>query len=113
MTTTRTRRSRTCQDCGIRPVGSDAPLGVQLCDPCNEYAEWENEHSDRGHGPDADQPHDCWVCFPELDQRTATRPARTGHHNTVAKTRTSHAGHDHPATPKARAACRKARDAKA
>lgn len=113
MTTTRTstrRTRRTCQDCGIRPVGTDAPRGVQLCDPCNEYAEWENEHSDNGHGTGADdnQPHDCPVCFPELDPRTDAPAPRTGHHNTVAKTRTSHAGHDHPATPKARAACRKA-----
>jgi hypothetical protein len=111
MNTTRTSRPRTsgmCIDCGIRRVGSDAPTGVKLCDPCNEYAEWENEHSDNGHGPGADdnQPHDCPVCFPELDPRSPAK--KTGHHNTVAKTRTSHAGHGHPATPRDRAACRKA-----
>lgn len=93
-----------CWDCGIRKAGSS---DLRLCPECEDYAGWENEHSDMGHGegPDDPQPHNCPVCFPELDPRLDT--PRTGHTNTVAKSHTSHAGHHHARTPGDRALCRK------
>lgn len=114
-----------CFDCGTRPQISGDSV---LCEPCDEYAGWENAHSDHGHDDidtyslenthfttqaqvdayieytKADMTM-CPVCHPELDTRSDT--PRTGHTNTVAKTHTSHAGHNHPVTPAARAMCRK------
>lgn len=128
MTTTRTPASRTCRDCGTRRI--DASNGVQLCGPCYDYAGMENGHSDYGHDlvdaaagkkgwPESWTPttiiavaasmETCAVCHPDLDPRNVT--ARKGHTNTVAKTHTSHAGHNHPRTPRDRAICRKARAA--
>jgi hypothetical protein len=49
----------------------------------------------------------CMVCHPELDNRYT--PKRAGHHNTRPLSWSSHKTCDHPATPAARAACRKAR----
>jgi len=115
-----------CIDCGERPqVSGD----IELCNRCSTYAEWENEHSDHAHDRidtltvqntifakqsevDAyvtetkDRMQGCPVCHPNLDPRT---PKRTGHTNTVAKSRTSHAGCKHARTPRDRAECRKAR----
>jgi len=97
-----------CSDeCGRPAANNVADNG--LCHPCNDYAEWENTHSDDGHGTEFEGSNDtdgCPVCHPELDPRNA--PVRAGHMNTIAKTRRSHAGCAHVVTPKARAACRKA-----
>lgn len=110
MTTRRT--ARICTDCKRRPQDTSV-IGPELCDVCLEYADVEIMHMDYA-DPHAEGPEfgwrlaeaDCPVCHPELDKRYVD--VRKGHTNTVAKSRTSHAGHDHPATPKARAACRKA-----
>jgi hypothetical protein len=100
---------RVCIDCGVRKVDPTVCIDSQMCGPCNEYAEAENMHSDFDHeGDNVDSDIatvSCPVCHPELDPRNVK--VRTGHTNTVAKTRTSHAGHSHDVTPKARAACRK------
>lgn len=99
-----------CTDCGVRKIdratqGHDSAF----CTPCFDFAGWENTHSDFDHEnltPEDPEREGCPVCDPSLDPRNVT--IRKGHTNTVAKTRTSHAGHDHPVTPAARAACRKA-----
>lgn len=95
-----------CLDCGMRkPMSGD----LELCEKCETYAGWENTHSDNGHEGNEDGTAEfttnCPVCHPELDDRPTTR--RTGHTNTVAKTRTSHAGHHHARDPQDRAICRK------
>lgn len=101
-------KTKICWDCQTRRI-SNTVIGPDLCDICLEYADHENMHTDDGHenGEENDgfTMEQCMVCHPELDNR---KP-KTGHTNTVAKSRTSHAGCDHPVTPKARAACRKAR----
>lgn len=124
---------KTCTDCGTRPTTSESPEGL-LCAPCLSYAENENDHGDNGHDAllgnddrpmladgwmfsDQDQLDayvadtrrimaECPVCHPELDPRNVA--PRTGHHNTAAHSWNSHAGHGHPTTAAARAACRKA-----
>lgn len=106
--------NNTCRVCQIRRI--DPTNGCGLCEPCYDYAGWENIHSDDAHGtgPDDDMPHDCPVCFPELAPRTTKG---TGHTNTVAKTRGNHdacyAENMHPKTPAGRAACRADRIAEA
>jgi hypothetical protein len=116
-----------CIDCGTRRAQSHTPEG-RMCDPCYDYAGAENEHGDMGHD-DIDtysventtfntqaevdayianvkiDMKSCPVCHPELDPRS-DKP-RTGHTNTVAHSHTSHADHNHPRTPAARAMCRK------
>ena len=54
-----------------------------LCEPCSEYGEWENTHSDDAHDQYADSTDEqvesmknCPVCHPELDPRNAK--VRTG-----------------------------------
>jgi hypothetical protein len=113
-----------CVDCGQRPyVSSD----IELCAQCEDYAGWENTHTDHAHDRIDTFTLDntifnrrakldqyiaetkvemtaCPVCHPELDPRT---PKRTGHTNTRAHSHNSHAGHGHPLTPRDRAACRK------
>lgn len=100
-----------CTDCGTRRI-SQLVIGPELCDICLNYADHEIMHNDDGHSEgledDSFTMANCMICHPELDNR---KP-KTGHTNTVAKTRTSHADCDHAVTPKARAACRKARAAK-
>lgn len=103
-----------CTDCNTRRVSTDPSLrALLLCGPCADYSGWENTHSDEGHESrntvawDQVVGDDCPVCHPELDPRNTT--TRKGHTNTVARTRTSHAACDHAATPRDRAACRKAR----
>lgn len=103
-------KTKICWDCQTRRI-SDTVMGPDLCDICLNYADHENMHNDDGHedGTEKDgfSMMDCMVCHPELDNR---KPKQS-HTNTVAKTRGSHAGCDHPVTPKARAACRKNRAA--
>lgn len=98
----------TCLDCNTRRPrtgpGEKAPLGTELCNPCYEVASWENTHSDEGHDDGYGELMDiCMICHPEL----VPGAKRTGHTNTVAKSHTSHAGHNHLATPYNRSLCRK------
>lgn len=106
-------KTKICWDCKTRPV-SKTVIGPDLCETCLEYADHENMHQsddhENGEEQDGFQISNCMVCHPELDDRYT--PRKTGHTNTVAKSRTSHAGCDHECSPKARAACRKARAAK-
>jgi hypothetical protein len=117
-----------CTDCGRRPIDPSNGRDIKLCTICYDYAGDENTHSDWGHDelaatdrgtmPDgfvnmtveqADAERDamklCPVCDPTLDRRNEV--PRAGHHNTAPHSWTSHAGHNHPKTPKARAECRK------
>jgi hypothetical protein len=111
-----------CSICGTRVVGTgkgwDTAQARTLgyCTPCMTEAEWENVHSDSGHADEncvangwdtQDSVDACWVCHPELNEAAKDHTPRTGHTNTRAKSRTSHADHHHPRTPEARATCRK------
>lgn len=86
----------------------EAPRASDLCNFCFTEGGWENTHSDEGHDLDMvdTTDNDCWICHPELNP--ARKPVRKGHTNTATKSNHSHAGCSHPATPKNRAACRKA-----
>lgn len=70
-----------CSDgCG-RPITKKV-IGPELCTECLEYAEWENAHSDEGHGQengnaDGAIPNDCPVCHPELDPRNVVKMGRS------------------------------------
>lgn len=98
-----------CTDCNTRRVSTEpSARSLGMCTPCSDFGGWENTHSDEGHGAN-NLDAACPVCHPELDPRN--KGTRKGHTNTVAKTRTSHAACKHMATPKDRAACRKARAA--
>lgn len=107
MTTTRTTH---CTDCSRKLNSSNTePSNRTLCVDCFDYAGWENTHDDEGH--DLSEPFEgCRVCANDVPKAPA---AKAGHTKGIAKTNTSHAGHDHHATKAARAACRKARDIKA
>lgn len=104
MTTTR-KAPATCTDCNIKITRSNGQLDAGLCNRCYDLAALENEHQDGYHEDEAVA--DCLMCDPDA---RADR-SRKGHSNGIAKTNTSHAGHDHPTTKAARAACRKARKA--
>lgn len=127
--------TKTCRTCNLRkiaPRNTDA-AGVDLCNPCYDFAGWENTHSDQAHQAYIDgswMPEDqmvadlenemaaCWVCHPEL--RTDMDAARAGHHTLAnrdgsdartqegASRRINHAECKHPRTPAGRVACRKA-----
>lgn len=98
-----------CIDCGIRRIDNSEVMGPELCTQCLRFADIEVMHFDN---PD-DEAHayfnltnaNCPVCNPEIGNKRYTK--RVGHTNTVAKSRTSHADHNHPANPKHRAVCRK------
>lgn len=115
----------TCQDRPVARLGEDqAANSAESCTPCFDEAGWENSHSDGGHDSLKERlSHDgyvptsfeqaemtemdkCWICHPELND--ALVPRRRGHTDGIAKSHGSHAGHKHPATKAARAACRKA-----
>lgn len=104
-----------CTDCGTRVVGTgpisheDREYAKQqgMCGPCADEGQMDIAHNNGHEDITTDE---CWYCHPELDARNTE--IKHGHTNTVAKTRGSHAGCDHMVTPKARAACRKARAAK-
>jgi hypothetical protein len=104
MTTTR-KAPATCIDCGRTLRSSNrSTTNRDMCEACFEYAGWENEHDDNAHD-ETGAVEGCPVC--EGNAPTAPAP-RTGHTDTAPRSWSSHAGHDHPATAKARAACRKA-----
>lgn len=111
-----------CTICNTRTVGSGPGHDAQqaqvmgYCNTCMTEADWENTHSDYGHdidGPDSDDDYavnvrarGCWICHPELIP--GAHVPKAGHKNTAAGSWNSHAACTHQATPKARAACRKA-----
>lgn len=108
MTTTR-KASTHCIDCGRKLTSSTREMSNRdMCTACFDYAGWENTHSDYGHDDlDANDPEreGCPVC----EGNAPVAPAeKAGHTNGKPLSHTSHAGHDHPATKSARAACRKA-----
>lgn len=111
-----------CSICDFRAVGTGPSIDITharqmgYCGPCLDEGDWENIHSDNAHDDEdavakgydtADSIANCWVCHPELNLANDRTPRRTGHTNTVAKSRTSHADHHHPRTPEYRALCRK------
>ena len=109
MTTTRsTTKATNCFDCGTKITRSNATQDTDkqntICDACWDYSGWENTHNDEGHSATIVDP-DCIVC---TGQKPEYRETKAGHTNGIAKSHTSHAGHDHPTTKAARAACRKA-----
>jgi hypothetical protein len=70
-----------CTECGRK----EDFRASGLCEPCREYAEWENAHSDEGHDDKEFPVRDalteaCQVCHPELDGRTVrpTSKSRAG-----------------------------------
>jgi hypothetical protein len=71
-----------CTICQTRPRSAQVKreYGYDYCLPCLTLAEWENTHSDSGHGdgPNDEKPNDCWVCFPELDETRADYTGKTG-----------------------------------
>lgn len=109
---TTTRKPTNCSDCGTKLTSSTrTPDHTDLCAACYDYAGWENTHDDEGHDDmgngsvDNDIRSHCPVCKGEAP---TAKPAKAGHSNGKPLSHTSHAGHDHPATKAARAACRKA-----
>lgn len=104
MTTTR-KAPATCIDCGRKLTSSNRDRSNRdMCTKCYEYAGHENWHDDEAHD-ETGPVEGCMVC----EGNAPTAPAaKAGHTNGKPLTHTSHAGHDHPATKAARAACRKA-----
>lgn len=113
-------KPRPCALCKSRPRSTHV-IGPDLCDPCHEYAGWENAHSDEAHDSlsrndptEASYLENCPICNdvpppwetpieePEMTA-TKTAPARR---NPSTK-HMSHAACSHPRTPAGRAACRK------
>lgn len=114
MTTNRTNATH-CIDCGRKLTSSTRDhTNRDMCTACFEYAGWENEHNDDGHDDMGNGSVDdavraaCPVC--QGNAPTAPAPRVVNNSGTTDKSWSSHAGHDHPATPRARAACRKARN---
>lgn len=112
-------KTRPCALCKQRPRSSHV-IGPDLCDPCHEYAGWENTHSDQGHDAmSADDPTEAsylehcpicqdvpppWTIKEEKIVKNATARTRTN----PTTSNMSHADCLHERTPKGRAACRKA-----
>lgn len=74
-----TPKKGVCEDCGRKVGKSGHPT---LCEPCYDYAGWENTHSDDAHGTDGftGVPSDkdvCPVCHPELDRRTERKTGKS------------------------------------
>ena len=117
-----------CSDCGTRPVSAQQRgNGGSLCQICEDYAGWENTHSDYGHDAILAEVEDksgdpaTYLSDTDLVEYQDTMPncpvcqndnshlvKRTGHTNTATRSHNSHAGCKHQRTPKDRAACRKA-----
>lgn len=102
-----------CSICEFRSVGTGVSSGWEdtdfcdtngFCYPCGDEGQMDIAHSN---GHESISENDCWYCHPELNLANDRTPRRTGHTNTVAKSRTSHAEHHHPRTPEYRATCRK------
>lgn len=105
-----------CTVCNVRTAKTGTGSGVEtseyadMCNLCFTEGGHENAHSDEGHDLDMVDVSDngCWICHPELNLAVVGPKKATGHTNTVAKSTHSHAACTHNATPKDRAACRKA-----
>lgn len=105
---TTTRNATNCIDCGRKLTSSNRDRSNRdMCTACYEYAGHENWHDDEAHD-ESGPVEGCMVC--EGNAPTAPAPRVVNNSGTIDKTWSSHAGHDHPATRKARAACRKGRD---
>ena len=109
------RTNSKCTECGRRADGEGRLVG--LCDPCYDYAGWENTHTDFGHNE---------ILAIAAEQRTAEQieeikncPVCAGTEPTGPETRTGHRSPrrpqlnhrrdcSHPQTARARRACRKA-----
>lgn len=108
---------KNCTECGTRLTSANRASNVWVgindtCEPCQNYFAWENTHSDEGHDlPGAEKDPDCPVCQNQKPGKR-TRKANADA-DTTAKSWSSHAACKHPKTPRDRAACRKARAAKA
>lgn len=86
---------------------------TDLCAYCYDYASWENTHADYDHNHMVDNDPEregCWICEgrPDMPPKAAeiAPKAATG---AAPHSWSSHAGHDHPATAKARKICRATR----
>lgn len=105
-----------------RAISPRVPRDLKMCDPCYDYAGWENMHSDNGHDKittksatdeQRDEIAECPVCDPSLDPRNednapAQKPVRRGHTNkNAAGKHMSHAACSHESSKSARALCRK------
>lgn len=101
-----TSKNRSSSQSNLSNVVSDCD---DVCTKCYDYWGWENTHSDDNHEGLPDLHPERVVC-PVCNGDHPTK--RTGHANTRAHSRTSHATCKHERTPKGRAACRKARAAK-
>lgn len=130
-TTARTARPKNCHDCGVKLTRSNYSVREMgdspLCRDCFDLAGWENTHNDQGHDdlickcpkvrPLADPTHHkrcpmvdtvpCLVC--QGITANAAKEFIATAADTTARSWTSHAACKHDRTPKARAACRKAR----
>lgn len=75
--------SKTCRSCQTRNVATGTLKGadrafldipqaraVELCNLCLAEADYENVHSDDGHGNSDEESivDGCWICHPELNQ---------------------------------------------
>lgn len=113
-------KKQMCHDCKKRIVSREA--NGTLCEPCADWAGWENQHSDDAHQEILDgeemviaaellesirgEMENCPICQNYPHPRDTFK---AGHKNTAPKSYTSHAECGHPRTPKARELCRRAR----
>jgi len=114
-----------CSDCDKRPICEEQRRnGGSLCEPCLDWASWENEHNDNCHlelqeGETlvlSDEHvleirrvmENCPICQGYPHPRDTFK---AGHTNTAPKSYVSHAECGHPRTPKERELCRRARRA--
>lgn len=120
-----------CTDCGRRVHTTS---GIQMCEPCEEYAGWENTHSDGAHdkinegktamrywnfknredrdaylADERKTMEHCPVCHPELDPRKPVKGGNTTGHHSPRRTQLNHRTQcTHAQTPAARRVCREA-----
>jgi hypothetical protein len=101
-----------CDICNTRSVGTGISSGWEdkkhcvnngMCYPCGDEGQMELSHMN---GHESISEDDCWFCHPEKNIANRSHTPRTGHTNTVAKSRNSHADHGHALTPIARRRCR-------
>lgn len=126
--------AKLCNVCGIRRpyTGSKgtetASQGSGMCNYCAEEGGWENTHDDNGHADieakvqAADgftndlSDHEkaeyesfmpgCWICRPELNLAKQAKGTTGAHVQGARRPQLNHKGHNHPATPAARRACK-------
>jgi hypothetical protein len=106
----RVKKGKVCSDCNVKITKRNTCIGMgvdDLCAYCYDAAATENEHTDTGHdGETVDGCRECGTYDP------AAYYAPKAKNTTGAKqSHTSHKDCAHESSPKARAACRKARAA--